>query len=321
MAPLREGERLPLLVLPAVPGLHLAAWLRNNRALIEARLLEHGGLLFRNFTVNGPEAFEECVKALSGELVEYTYRSTPRKRVAGNVYTSTEYPADRGIPLHNEMSYSRTWPLKIWFFCVTPADQGGLTPIADSRTVLDRIPAAVRERFARLGVAYVRNYGLGLDLSWQEVFQTADRMEVERICRAGGIELEWKGDDRLTTRQVCQAVADHPKTGERLWFNQAHLFHVSSLDPSARQLLETLPEDELPRNAYYGDGTPIEPSVLDDIRQAYADTTVLFHWQHGDLLLLDNMLTAHGRTPFQGPRTVLAGMADRWGSDDVREQL
>ena len=315
--PLRDGQPLPLMVRPSVAGVSLSAWLTNNRELIETRLLEHGGILFRNFTVSGPEEFEACVKSLSGELVEYTYRSTPRKRVAGNIYTSTEYPPDRAIPLHNEMSYSRSWPLKIWFFCVTPAEEGGETPIADSRQVFRRIPAPIRERFAARGVAYVRNYGYGLDLSWQEVFQTSDRTEVERICREAGIELQWRGDDRLTTRQVCQAIADHPKTGEPLWFNQAHLFHVSSLDPAARALLEQLPEDELPRTACYGDGTSIEPSALEAIRAAYDETAIRFPWQQGDLLLLDNMLMAHGRRPFRGPRKVLAGMAERFGAPAV----
>jgi alpha-ketoglutarate-dependent taurine dioxygenase len=298
--------------------LNLAAWLDHNRELVSNRLRQHGGILFRGFTVSGPPEFEACVKAVSGELLEYLYRSTPRTRVAGKIYTSTTYPHDRSIPLHNEMSYSQSWPLKIWFLSVVPAQHGGRTPIADSRKVFNRISPVVREQFERRQVMYVRNYGLGLDLPWQDVFQTGEKAEVERLCRSVGIEFTWKAHDGLTTRQICQATAVHPQTGEQVWFNQAHLFHVSSLDTTARELLlQTFAEDELPRNAFYGDGGAIEASALDEIRDALNAEAVLFSWEKGDVLLLDNMLTAHGREPFEGPRQVLTGMAERYGTGAV----
>jgi alpha-ketoglutarate-dependent taurine dioxygenase len=316
--PLSDGGELPWLVQPTVPNLDLAAWLRNNRVLVGDRLRVHGGLLFRGFVVGGTEQFEGCVKALSGTLLEYEYRSTPRTRVSGSIYTSTEYPPTRSIPMHNEMSYARAWPLKLWFYSVTPATTGGQTPIADSRKVLERISRRVRNEFEARQVMYVRNYGHGVDLPWQEVFQTTEPLDVERLCRAVGMEFEWKSSDRLTTRHACQATANHPLTGEPLWFNQAHLFHVTSLDEASRDLLlQRFGERELPRNAYYGDGSPIEPAALDEIRDAYEREAVVFSWQPGDLLLLDNMRTAHGRRAFEGPRRLLAGMAERHGQADV----
>ena len=69
----------------------------------------------------------------------------------------------------------------------------------------------------------------GLDLPWEQAFNSEDRQVVERFCRSNRIDLEWKADGELRTRQVCQAVARHPHTGESVWFNQAHLFHVSNL--------------------------------------------------------------------------------------------
>ncbi len=316
--PLEADRDLPLLVQPRVPGVDLAAWLLHNRETIGDRLQRHGGLLFRGFAVSGPAELEACVKALSGELLEYLYRSTPRTRVAGNIYTSTTYPPSRNIPLHNEMSYARTWPLKVWFLSAVPAADGGRTPIADSRKVLGRIPPAVREEFERRQVMYVRNYGEGLDLPWQEVFQTADKSDVEQLCRAADIAFTWKPGDALTTRQVCQAVASHPATGEPVWFNQAHLFHVSSLEAEARDmLLRRFGVDGLPRHAFYGDGGAIETAALDTVRAAYGQETVLFDWQKDDVLLLDNMLTAHGRERFEGPRQVLVGMAERCGTSKV----
>lgn len=306
-----DGGPLPLVVRPKLDDLDLVAWGRENRDFLDAQLSERGGILFRGFALHGEDRFETFIRALSDDLLEYTYRSTPRREVSGRIYTSTEYPADQTIPMHNEMSYSTSWPMKIWFHCVRPAAEGGETPIADSRRVYERIPLDVRERFESRGVAYVRNYGEGLDLSWQEVFQTDDRGRVESYCRDAGIEVEWKEGDRLRTRQVCQATAVHPRTGERVWFNQAHLFHVSSLPEDMREsLVASFGEDGLPRNAYYGDGSRFAASDLDAVREAFAETSVAFPWQQDDVLMLDNMLAAHGRRPFGGSRRVVVGMAE-----------
>lgn len=111
-------------------------------------------------------------------------------------------------------------------------------------------------------------------------------------------------------------MARHPRTGDWVWFNQAHLFHVSNLPPEVREsLLEIVDEDDLPRNVYYGDGSPIEESLLDDIRGVLAEATVSFPWRSGDVLMLDNMLTAHARAPFSGPRKVIVAMAQGHGLD------
>lgn len=315
---LAPDQRLPLVIQPAVEGLDIVVWATNNRPMILSELLAHGGLLFRGFTVPSVAVFEQFIMAVAGALLEYSYRSTPRTQVSGRIYTSTEYPANQSIPMHNEMAYTRSWPMKIGFCCLIPAQEGGATPIADSRGVFRRIDPRIRERFAEKQVMYVRNYGAGLDLPWQEVFQTEDKAEVEAYCRHAGIDFAWRGEDWLRTSQVCQAVATHPQTGEQLWFNQAHLFHVSALPDDVREvLLATFPESDLPRNTYYGDGTPIEPEVLAAIRDSYAQETISFAWQEGDIMLLDNMLVAHGRAPYVGPRKVVVGMAEPMSGSDL----
>ena len=311
---MKPGQFLPLVIKPAVEGLNLIAWAASHREWIETHLLKYGGLLFRNFNLKETNEFEQFIQTISETLLDYSYRSTPRSQVSGKIYTSTEYPATQSIPLHNEMAYSLNWPMKVWFFCMKTAEQGGETPIADSRKVFQRIPPEIKEQFIQKQVLYVRNYSDTLDLNWQNVFQTTNKSEVENYCRQAGIEFQWKEGDRLKTRQVCQAVATHPKTGEQVWFNQAHLFHISSLEPEVRQtLLSSLKEEELPRNTYYGDGSPIESSVLDEIREIYQQEAVIFPWREGDVLMLDNMLAAHGRTSFVGSRKVVVGMAEPFG--------
>src|SRR5262249_21300199 len=249
----------------------------------------------------------------SAEPLPYRERSSPRTRVSNNIYTSTDYPANRSIFLHNENSYQLTWPMKIFFFCMTPSIRGGETPIADCRKVFGRIDLKIRQRFIEKNWMLVRNFGNGLSLPWQSVFQTEDKSAVETYCLNARIETEWRGDC-LRTRQVRRAVAQHPATGEIVWFNHAAFFHVSTLEPSAREaLLEGLEEEDLPNNTYYGDGSPIELSVLDEIREAYRSETVSFPWQKGDVLMLDNMLVAHGRRPYVGQRDILVAMTEPFG--------
>lgn len=310
----REGLA-PLVFRPVAP-LNLLRWAEPAREAVGQALDQWGAVLFRGFSLDGVEEFERFLSTLSPDLLEYRYRSTPRTQVKGSVYTSTEYPADQAIPFHNEMSYTSSWPLKIAFYSIQAAQQGGETPLADSRRVYELLDPAVRERFERHGVMYVRNYTPRLDLSWQEVFGVRTRAEVEEFCRGAGIEWEWVDDEHLRTRQVCQASAAHPRTGETVWFNQAHLFHVTSLPGEVQDMLRAeIPESHLPRNTYYGDGAPIEPGALEQVREAYRRAEIVFPWQDGDVLLVDNMRMAHGRTPFRGARRVVVAMADPWGAD------
>jgi len=305
---LRADVSLPLVLEPAVDALSLIDWTRNNRDFIVQKLRTHGAILCRSFNLDSVAEFEQFLQLLVGDLLPYSYRSTPRSEVNGRIYTSTEYPAHQSIPLHNEMSYTREWPGMLGFFCVEAPTEGGETPVADSRRVFNLIAPAIRETFIKKGVMYVRNYGEALDLSWQNVFQTSDRAEVEAYCRKSDIQFEWKDKDILRTSQVCQAVANHPQTREPVWFNQAHLFHVSSLESEVRDSLLSMADGEPPRNAYYGDGTEIEESALEQIREIYTKEAVVFSWQKHDILLLDNMLAAHGRRPYRGARKIVVGM-------------
>ncbi|HWS55027.1 MAG TPA: TauD/TfdA family dioxygenase [Pyrinomonadaceae bacterium] len=307
-----DGERgFPLVVRPGVADLNLSEWAGAHRGLVEGELLSHGAILFRGFRDVTAEHFSLFVGALTDELLDYRERAAPRSEVRPFIYTSTEYPADQRIPLHHEMSYSHNWPTKIWFFCGRPAQSGGRTPIADDRRVFGLLSPAIKKRFLEKGVLYVRNYGEGVDLPWQEVFQTDDRGAVERYCREAYMTCEWRSGDRLRTRAIRQVVATHPKLGVKVWFNHAHMFHASNLTPETREaLLAQFAEDELPRNAFYGDGSPIEPEVAEEIRETYSRAAVAFDWQQGDILLLDNFLASHGREAFSGPREILVAMAE-----------
>jgi alpha-ketoglutarate-dependent taurine dioxygenase len=311
-------RRYPLVIEPNIADLNPISYASSNRAFLEQQLLHHGAILFRGFALETLDQFQQFISATSSGALSYTERSSPRSRVEGNIYTSTDYPPDQPIFLHNEQSYNSVFPRKIMFFCVVVAEQGGATPIADCRRIYARVPAPVREKFERLGYMYVRNFGDGFGLPWQEAFQTGDRGAVEKYCAENRIDVEWHDGGRLRTRQVRPVVARHPGDGQLTWFNHLTFFHVSSLVPKVRDaILAEFKEEELPNNTYYGDGSRIEPQTLETLRALYREETVSFPWREGDLLMLDNMLSAHAREPYRGARKVVVGMADLTRWDEV----
>ncbi|HVY40614.1 MAG TPA: TauD/TfdA family dioxygenase [Polyangia bacterium] len=299
---------LPVVLKAARSRISVGDWVRDNRARIDAVLKESGAVLLRGFSVDATR-FAEVTATICGRAEPYLYRSTPRTAVGTNIYTATEYPQTLAIPMHCENAYQRSWPMRLLFWCEIPSVTGGETPLADVSQVTSRIPRDIVDEFAARQIRYVRNYSVGIDLPWQTVFQTQDRSTVESYCAAAGIQFEWLPNGNLRTSQICQGVATHPETGDRVWFNQAHLFHVSSLDPASRSaMLSLYREEDLPRNAYFGDGAAIPSDMLAAVRSAFDAERTAISWHAGDVMVIDNMRVAHGRNPFSGRRRVLVGM-------------
>lgn len=315
--PMDDGAGYPLVVTPSREGVDLAEWAATDAAGIEARLHRAGSVLFRGFGINSAERFERFAGAVCPELIG-DYGDLPKEVQGERVYKSTPYPEDKAILFHNEGSHTHRWPMKQFFSCQIVAPQGGETPIVDCREMFKRMPRPLVRRFAERGLLYVRNFVEGLDVGWQDFFKTDDREELGRKLRALGIEFEWTGGNNLRTRQAGPAVARHPRTGDMVFFNQLQLHHVGYLAKDEREaMLELFDEQDLPRNVYYGDGQPIEEEVIAEVGRLYDELAISFPWESGDVLMVDNMLVAHGRLPFKGPRKVIVAMGDMLAAADL----
>ncbi|MBX3328845.1 MAG: amino acid adenylation domain-containing protein [Nitrospira sp.] len=315
---LESDQLLPLVLQPAVDDVDLAAWAQDNRPKVEQDLFAHGAILFRGFALKGPEDFEQVAQALCPALFG-EYGDLPREKAGRHLYGSTPYPADKTILFHNESSHLHRWPLKQSFFCVQAAQEGGETPIVDCRKMCERLRPELRRKFEKEALMYVRNFTPGFDVSWQDFFHTEDKAVVEETCRQHGVECDWTPDGGLRTRQICPAIVKHPKTGDLVFFNQIQLHHISYLEPAVRNsLVDVLGIDRVPRNVYFGDGSPIDDETAAEIGELYERTSVRFPWKNGDLLMLDNMLVAHARSPFAGPRKIVVAMGEMINQRDVQ---
>ena len=146
---------------------------RGRHARTGGRRAVHG------FHVPSIDAFQQFAASFGDPLIGYEYASTPRSQAEGAVYVD-RISAARAIPLHNEQSSTREWPLRIWFHCALAAPKGGATPIADSRAVYRALDPALIARFEKRELLYVRNFGQP-DLPQQQSFGTDEPAEVERM--------------------------------------------------------------------------------------------------------------------------------------------
>ena len=308
-------RQFPVVLTPAANGLDLAAWCAGNRHPIDALLLEHGAVLFREFDLPTPGAFERVAHAICGNLYD-EYGDLPKNDAGQRIYHSTPYPADQMILWHSESSHLTRWPMRISFYCTTPPTRGGCTPIVDTRALMHTIDPGIIDAFRTKGLLYVRNFTAGIEPTWQQFFQTDDRPTVEVMCRAAGSEFHWRTDGGLRVRQPSQGVATHPRSGVEVFFNQVQLHHIACVDEETRDDLRALVDhdDDLPRNVFYGDGSVIPDDVIAHILDVYERSSVRFMWQQSDMIVLDNMLIAHARDPFVGPRNIAVALAQVIGA-------
>jgi alpha-ketoglutarate-dependent taurine dioxygenase len=296
----------PIVLEPATEDVDVVEWVRINRQWVLSQVQEFGAVLFRNFYIHSLDGFREAAAAFSNDLIDYTQRSSPRTEIGSKVYTSTDYPADQHINMHNELSYSFEWPLYISFCCLIPPGEGGETPIADSRKIVGLLTEKTKTKFREKGILYRRNLREGFGLSWQEVFQTADKAIVDEYCRANGMRCTWKEDNQVLLEWKRDAIRQHPMTHEEIWFNHAYFFNTAARGTS----FNGLRSEDVPFNTFYGDGSEIELEVIAELDEAYRNAQSIFSWQAGDWLLMDNMLMAHGRRPFSGQRKIVVAMSD-----------
>lgn len=310
----------PLVMSPAGESVDLLSWAKSARKEIREHLNTHGAILFRGFDISEVETFEQFVAAATGDdWVEYREAATPRSHVKGQVFTSTEYPASESIFYHNENSHTTTWPLYLAFYCQTPADKGGATPLSDCRKIYKEIPQDVKDLFESKQVKYARNFGHGLGIHWLKGFPVNSKEEMQDYCAKYDMYAKWSGDDKLSLTYRRWASLTHPVTNDKVWFNHATFFNFFSLAEETQSLIsQYIGKEHSPYDTFFGDGLDIDKDTIHLLKSLYEKYAVSVPYEKNDILLIDNMLVAHGREPFSGERKVYVTMTQQQNHKDFQ---
>jgi amino acid adenylation domain-containing protein/thioester reductase-like protein/non-ribosomal peptide synthase protein (TIGR01720 family) len=304
---------LPIIVISSEMDLvALRKFLKENRWTIEGLILKHGGVVIKRSPVRTAEQFSKVSKILYGGrhmFHSYVDGISPRTVLTvDGVFTSTEYSKSQDILMHNEMSYSHFPPSKIMFFCSTPPGENGETPVASSKLILDEMKVnPLLKKHIHKDVTYVSRLPKsdGLGRSWSQAYQTHDERVVEAKLKSLGINYYWGANQVLITERKRSFFATHPIAGHETWFNHIIIYHPSNLPRS----LKNQHQDQLPKNCYFGEKETISDDVVVEITEIAKRHEACFTWELGDLLLLDNMLCAHGRKPFSGQREIMVTLS------------
>ena len=286
-------------------------WAAGQRDALRAAVAEHGAVLVRGLGLGDPAEAGAVFRGLADGLMTEREAFASREAFADGVYSSSAWPAKQPMCMHHELSYALEAPGLMLFACLEPPAGGGATAVADSAAVVRKLPAELVARFEREGWMLTRSYNDEIGSSVEDAFGTDDREAVESYCRANAIAFEWQPDGGLRTRQRRKAVVAHPATGERCWFNQVAFLSEWTMEPEVREyLVEEYGADGLPFNTRFGNGDPIDPDAIALINETYDANTRREPWQAGDLMLVDNVRTAHSREAYEGAREVVVAMAD-----------
>ena len=286
-------------------------WAAEHRDTLRAVVAEHGAVLVRGLGLRDAAETTAVFRRLATNLMTEKEAFARRQLYADGVYSSATWPPNQQMCMHHELSYRLEVPSLLLFACLGAPTRGGATAVSDSPTVLDALPKDLTERFEQSGWILTRSYNDEIGATLAEAFGTEDHGAIESYCRDNGIEFAWQPDGELRTRQRRSAVVRHPTTGDRCFFNQIAFLNEWTIDPEVREyLVDMYGADGLPFNTGFGTGEPLTEEIVELINAVYEANTVREPWQAGDLMLVDNIRTAHSREAYEGPREILVGMAE-----------
>jgi Taurine catabolism dioxygenase TauD, TfdA family len=288
-------------ILPELPATKAVSGLgaQAARDLVD----QAGAVLVRGAGIAGAATLVELATRLGLAAVPQREPFVARRDLSGEVWSQPEWPNTSPMCMHHELGWQRQPPPYLLVACLRPAANGGRTGVADGRVVLSLLPDRLVERAERHGWSLVRRYAGGLiGMAWQDAFAGMDAAAVESYAAQEGIELEW-GTDHLLTRRRRTAVRETGPDGMPAWSNLLAFCSEWTMDPAVRDyLVATLGRSKLPFETSFGDGSPFTAEDAETVNAAYDKATVHVCWQAGDVLLLDNVRTAHSMEPFTGTR-------------------
>ncbi|REL34197.1 TauD/TfdA family dioxygenase [Thalassotalea euphylliae] len=278
-----------------------ADYIRHHKAVIEQQLAQSGAILFRGFPLDSAEAFDEFTASFGYPNFYYkdSLSNAVRINFTERVFTANEAPKEVEIYLHNEMAQTPIYPDKIFFFCLTPADHGGASPILRCDLLLDALAQAnpaLAAVFEQKGVKYTTTMpgendpNSGQGRSWKSTLSVETQTEAEEKLARLGYRWQWQQDGSLkaTTGKLpaVRTLAD----GRKVFFNQLVAAYQGWSGVREHH------QDTL----CFGDDSEIPKAWLEEIIATAEQYAFDVEWQAGDVAVVDNNLAMHGRRPYGG---------------------
>jgi alpha-ketoglutarate-dependent taurine dioxygenase len=294
------------------------AWIKQHKLELEAELSNSGAILFRGFPVDSAESFDAFSAAF--DYPSFTYKESLSNAVRINfterVFTANEAPKEVEIYLHHEMAQTPISPEKLFFFCKSAADQGGATPICRSDQLFKALESELPElakKFEDKGLRYTTqmpskdNSTSGQGRSWASTLNVETKQQAEEKLAELGYDWQWQTDGSLrAVTPVLPAVlslssgkkgsgtkdSGTKDSDKKVFYNQLVAAYMGWAGV----------REEPSRALAFGDGSAIPKEALERIAALSEKFTYDLQWQDGDVALLDNKITMHGRRPYSGER-------------------
>jgi hypothetical protein len=289
---------------PTVPELSRPEVVSRVRgAGVPALVDRDGAVLIRDAGVTTAAALATLAIELGLSAVDQLEPFAPRRDLGHGVWSQLAWPSTSPMCMHHELGWQGRPPAYLLVACLRPPTSGGRTGVADGRAVLSLLPDRLVDRAVRHGWLLVRRYAGGLfGMPWEQAFPGLDRDAVTAYAATEGIDLAWESGG-LITRRHRPAVRPTGTDGAPAWSNLLAFCSEWTMDPAVRDfLVATAGRSGLQFETAYGDGSPFPAADVTSVHAAYDRATARVAWRAGDVLLLDNVRTAHAVEPYTGER-------------------
>ena len=321
------SDQFPLVLTPKVAQQDIIGISPEDGKEIMQDLHKYGAILFRGFEVN-QESHTIFLKGLGIDLADnYTGGLTPRTKLGKFSFSSTEAHKDFIIYPHNEMAYNPKKPAYISFYSHIAGPLHSETPIYNCRGIYEALNPNTKELLLNKSLAYTRvlvknnKFSFAPQITVKDAFGTEDINEIQEICKTQMVNARMDGN-RLILQTLVQPIVKHPYTAE----NCLNIQLLSKL--IYRKMFKSIKDRysllqkimlgfrfyvllvfaNLPISLRWGDNSMISDDVYNDLWQAFESNQCIFKWQNGDVLLLDNIKSAHARLNVVYPRKLYVAM-------------
>ena len=329
----KKGD-FPVLVTPASIKLENASdeevlqYFKENAAYYRDQMVTNGAVHFKGFELmKSQEGFQSFYQVLGMDpcldpLHSVSARPTINGEKGSPVYEAVNKESRKNffIGMHNEFVGTRA-PRAAAFVCFKAAETGGEFLLADGRRIFEEIGPELIQKMAGKGIRYsvmelpffgfLDNLPEFIEKPVASLLQGAAEFAINSKVDFD-VNLLWGQSDYDNTRML-QARAPsqpgvilHPETGEPHWFCNVHshssvlrkkresLYGAERFEDGASQINKS--------DMFFGDDCDLTEAELDEMDLVISKNIKYVKMSEGDVVLLDNYKTMHGRNVFDGTR-------------------